>query len=355
MRLAATARCLLRPLVGPPLVFITIVTPLLALAGALGLPGVPLLLLLASWIWAYAYLLVDYTARGLPPPVLAMEMVVPWYEPRPLLQLIVLLIAAGFGWWLDRHGARAAAIAVAVATIASLPASVAVLAVEGDLARAVWPPALLRIARGLGPGYVVVFGVAIAAGGLWLAAAPYLPRLVWYALGQLAAFSVAATLGGVLYARRTALGLDAWESPERRAAASDAATARARARIVDEVYALLRARELSAAWDRLCAGLGTPPPDPDTYRWFRDRAAQWQDRRIADRLNEALVARLLALGRRGEALVEVERWWQHGGTYAPGSERDVDVLKSVAAGLGRDATRERLVADSAARSPATEQ
>jgi hypothetical protein len=351
MILVRVARYLLRPLAGPPLVFVAIVSPLLALAVALGLAGLLLLLVLVSWIWAYAYLLVDYTARGLPAPVLAFEMATPWHEPRPLAQLLVLLIAAGLGGWLDRHGARPAAIAVALFTIASFPASLAVLAVEGDLGRAVSPPALLGIARGLGLSYLLVCLIALAAGWLWLAAAALLPRLAWYALGQLAAFSVATTLGGAIYERRAELGLDAWQSPERRAAVVDAAVARAREHVVDEVYALVRARELTAAWDRLRDRLGTPPPDPDTYRWFRDRAAEWPDRRIADRLHAELIRRLLALGRRGEALLEVEHWWRRGGQLLPPAARDLDVLKSVAAELGRAATLERLRAASPAAAP----
>jgi hypothetical protein len=351
MALAPTARYLLRPLAGPPLLFIAVVSVLLAAAATAGLMGLPLQVLLAAWIWAYAYLLVDYTARGLPPPVFAIEMVNPWHEPRPLLQLIVLLAAASLAGWLAQHGARPAAVAVALVTIASFPASLAVLAIEGDLARAVWPPALIAIARGLGLRYLVVCAIAVGSGCLVIAAAPHVPSVVAYALGQLAAFSVATSLGGALYERRDELGFEAWESPERRAASSEAIAARARDRLVDEVYALLRAREGVAAWDRLHAVLDKPPASPDTYRWFRDRAARWEDRRIADRLNGELVARLLALGRRGEALLEVEAWWRQGGEFHAVTQRDLDVLKSAAAELGRDATRQRLLLAHASGEP----
>jgi len=343
MALAPTVRYLLRPFAGPPLIFIVVVSGLIAVAAAAGMVGLPLLMILTSWIWTYAYLLVDYTARGLPPPVLSIEMVNPWHEPRPLLQLLVLLIAAGLVAWLDEHGARPVAVAVALVAIASFPASLAVLAIEGDLGRAVWPPALLAIARGLGLRYLLVCAVAIAGGWLVLVVAPHVPSLVAYALGQLATFSIATTLGGALYERRAELGLEAWESPERRAAGVDAAAARVRDRLIDEVYALLRAGEINAAWERLRAALGTPPVAPDNYRWFRDRAARWEDRRIADRLNGELVARLIALGRRGDALLEVERWWRHGGEFRPVTQRDLDMLKSAAAELGRHATQERLL------------
>ena len=88
--------------------------------------------------------------------------------------------------------------------------------------------------------------------------------------------------------------------------------------------------------------LGPSPVDPQLVRWYRDHAARWEDRSIAERLTGELVGRLLALGQRGEALLEVESWWREGGEFKPGTARDLDVLKSVATELGHAAARERL-------------
>src|SRR5450631_1509004 len=145
MAFAAVLRYLLRPLAGPPLLLNVVVSLLLAVANAAGLVGLPLVGLLASWVGTYAFLLVDYTAHGRPPPVLALEMTVPWHEPRPLLLVVLLGATAGVVWWLRLHGADGGAIAIAVSVLALFPASLALLAVEGNLLRALWPPALFAI------------------------------------------------------------------------------------------------------------------------------------------------------------------------------------------------------------------
>ena len=93
---------LLRTFSVVPLVFVATATAggALALAPALlGSPlflvfALPLLLILASWTVKYALALIDHGARGLPPPVLSVEMVNP-VNGRPLAAL--LLVAAGLG------------------------------------------------------------------------------------------------------------------------------------------------------------------------------------------------------------------------------------------------------------------
>jgi hypothetical protein len=180
---------------------------------------------------------------------------------------------------------------------------------------------------------------------LLVAGSAYLTPFLWCGLAQLCLFALASALGGAVYERRHELGLEAWEAPERRAALVDAAELRTRSHLVDEVYALVRVRDLPAAWRRLDAGLRSATAAPELYRWFRDRAAAWEDRRIADRLTSELVARLIALGRRGEAVHEVEAWWLGGGTFVSCTQRDLDVLKRAAGELGHPHTLERLAAE----------
>lgn len=339
---------LLRPFSGPALLLTVVVCVLQLVARAAGLMGLPLDVLLVAWVWSYAYLLVDYTARGLPPPVLSVEMTNPLHEPRPLLQVLLIVAAGSFIWWLEQRGAHAAALAVGGLMIALFPASLALLAIDGSVARAVWPPALLAVVRGLGLSYLWLIGASLVVTAVLAAGSGYLPSFFWYALVQLSLFALASALGGAVYERRAELGLEAWEAPERHAARLDAAELKVRNQLVDEVYALVRVRDLPAAWRRLDAGLGSATAAPELYRWFRDRTARWEDRRIADRLTSELVARLIALGRRGEAVHEVEAWWRSGGTFASCTQRDLDVLKRAADELGHAHTLERLTAAHAA-------
>ncbi len=348
MAAAAILRYALRPLSGPPLVLMLVVSAVGMLAGAAGWLGLPLGAVLASWVWCYTYLLVDYTARGLPPPVLTIEMTAPWHEPRPLLQALALAGVAYLVWSLRQGGNVGGAIAVAVLALASFPASLAVLAVEGHLGRAVWPPALFAIARGLGLSYLLLIAIICGVAALFVAVAPHLPSLLLLACLQFALYAVATCIGGALYEHRLELGLDAWESPEREAEKADAGTARLRARQIDAIYASVRAGNSAEALQTLSHALGPPPTDPEAYRWFRDRAAAWEDRRMAERLTAELVGRLLILGRRTEALGEVEAWWQQGGRFAARTARDLDVLKSVATELGHGESSVRLANEGAA-------
>ena len=332
----------LRAVSGPPLILTAVVSVLATIAGAAGWFGFALYGVLVSWVWAYTYTLIDYSAHGRPAPVLSIEMTNPWHEPRPLLQVVLLAAVGSFAYWLWSQGAEVAGVAVALAALALVPASLAVLAVEGHIGRAVWPPALLAVARGIGWRYLALV-VATCLGAAAVAAlAPHLPSILFYALVQIACYSFATALGGALYERRLHLGLEAWETPERDSARMSAADERRRDTAADEIYALARIGRRTDALRNLSAALGPAPVDPAVYRWYRDRAARWEDRSIAARLTGELVGRLLALGRRGEALLEVESWWRLGREFEPGTARDLDVLKSVAAELGHAATRERL-------------
>ena len=331
-----------RALAGPPLLLVAVATALLALADAAGLIGLPLLLVAAAWVWTYAYLLVAATAHGLPLPVLSIEAANPWHEPRPLLQLVLLALAASFAWWLGQRWGRPAALGVGLVTLLALPASLALLAVEGEAVHALSPVAIARVAAGLGVRYLWILALGAGYAALLVALAGLLPRIVLLALAQLLLFSLSTALGTALYARRHALGLDTWHAPERDAERAARAAERARAEFAAELYGLMRARRPAQAWARATAWLASAGRDPAAYRWLRDRALSWDEQRFADRLNEELIARLLALGRRGEALDEVEACWRRGGGCAPGDSRDRDALEAVARELGRAATLERL-------------
>jgi hypothetical protein len=325
-----------------PLALVAVTTVLLAIGNAAGMLGIPMLLVAASWIWTYAYLLVAATAHGLPLPVLAVENANPWHEPRPLLQLALLATAGSLAWWLDQRVGRWAGVAIGLLTLLAFPGSLALLAIEGEAVRAASPPAIARVAAGLGARYLWLLALGAAYAALLAGLADALPRIAVLAVGQILLFSLSTALGAALYARRHVLGFDAWQAPERDAERDARAAERERAALAEELYGLIRAGRPQVAWARATAWLGRAGREPAAYRWLRDRALSWNERRFADRLGDELVARLVALGRRGEALEEVEACWRRGGRYVHGDYRDRDALEAVAGELGRSASLERL-------------
>lgn len=342
---AGFLRDVARPFSGAPLVFVAVVTPLLWIAENAGILGLFLLIILASWIWVYAYLLVEALAHGLAVPVLSIEMANPWHQPRPFLHLLALGAVASAVGWLNHAAGPTAAAAAGLLAIAAFPASLALLAVDGELLMAFWPPAVLRVAIGLGARYlpIVVLGIAWA-GGLWVASRS-LPSIVCEALGQFALFTVASALGGALYERRHELGLDAFRSEEREAERATRVSAAGRDRMVDEIYGLLRARRPADAWtvaERWTAG---EPELAPALRWLRDRGLAWEERAWTTRLDTALVSALIAGGRRGEAVAEVEAAWRRDERCGPWSPAEVATLVRAAHELGRPAVAARLEAD----------
>src|SRR6185437_16678609 len=87
-------RYLLYPLRGAALVLVITFTLGWMIVVRAGFMGIPLALLLASWLFKYCFVLLDALVIGAEePPVLSIEMVNPVDEQRPLAQAI--LIAGG--------------------------------------------------------------------------------------------------------------------------------------------------------------------------------------------------------------------------------------------------------------------
>lgn len=275
-----------------PLLFVACATAGFALALQAGLIGLPLLALLASWSAKYAFVLLEATAHGQPPPVLSIEMVNPFDEWRPLGALFVAGVIVGVAGVVRSTFGPAPALAVSAAALALAPASLAVLAIEGDAFRALHPGACVDVARRLGGAYVVV---TIAAAGAALLtsslARTSIPLSATIGAGLLLLFGWATMLGGALHDRRDALGLDTVVAPEREAARARAGEQRDFDRDVDAIYALVRARRIEAAWQMTERWLAA---NRDAHAWaaLLERASQWEDPRIAARLRRELLARL---------------------------------------------------------------
>jgi hypothetical protein len=145
---------MLRPARGGAAGVVLVFAILLSLAAKAGLAGIPLALLLISWLFKYAYVLLDHVVRGVDePPALDITMVNPLDEQRPLAQII--LIGAGVAVVKLTATAVSPGAAAALATLALLflPASLAILGLKGNMLKAVHPAALVRMVAGLGVLY----------------------------------------------------------------------------------------------------------------------------------------------------------------------------------------------------------
>lgn len=239
------------------LVLVAVFTAGLRLALAAGLFGIPLALILVSWLFKYAYVLLEDVAYGSDKPrVLSVEMVNP-LQQRPLAQLAICglaVMAVGFV-----GGVAGTILGTAFALM--LPASVAILGASGNVLQAINPLALIRVAMLLGRHYLVILmTVATAAAGLWALAVSSAPTTLQIAFALFAILAIFDVIGGALYERRSVLDLATVQSPEQLLEREERTRVRERSRLLDGLYVLARARkyaELDETLERHLASLST--------------------------------------------------------------------------------------------------
>jgi hypothetical protein len=228
---------------------------------------------------------------------------------------------------------------------------VAILGLEGNILKAAYPVAWVRMVARLGPMYFLV--LAIIAGYVMLIALLtrwelWLPvRITIYMFCILSVFSV---LGGALYERRHELGLETWASPERTEELKRKEDLRESEKEVWEAYGKMRAGSHTEAWQRLQAWLSGHSHAPDDYRWLCGRVAAWGDPRYVTRLTEDYVDRLLILRRNGEALDVVAGRLAADPSFRPKSAAaTLEVARIAAAGGGKASVARTLLSDFSTR------
>jgi hypothetical protein len=347
-------RHLTRPTRGGAAAVLIVFAFLLVIAAKAGIAGIPFALILFSWFFKYAYILFDHTVRGFDePPTLDIQMLNPLDEQRPLAQVVIFglsYLAVKFAY--DTMGLPVA-IAIAVLMLLLLPASVAVLGLEGNILKAAYPVAWVRMVWKLGPMYVLV--LAIIAGYSLLIV--LLARWeVWLPL-QIAIFmfcilSVFSALGGALYERRHELELETYHSPERTEERVLAQEQRQHEHNLTEAYGQMRAGSHTAAWQLLQTWLTERGNSPEDYRWLCGRVAAWGDPRYVTRLTEDYVDRLLTLKRNGEALDVVAQRLDQDPSFRPKSAAaTLQIARLAAAGGGTARVARSLLADYSTRFP----
>jgi hypothetical protein len=341
-------RHLIRPTRGGAAGVLIVFAFLLYIAAKGGIMGIPTAVITTSWFFKYAYILFDHSVRGFDePPTLDIQMLNPLDEQRPLAQVVILgLIYVAVKFSQQMLDSTVAIIIAGVAALL-LPASVAILGLEGNILKAAYPVAWVRMVLGLGPLYALV--LAIIAGyallivllGTWEL---WLP--VQIAIFEFCILSVFSVLGGALYERRHELGLETWASPERTEELERKRELRHSENEVTEAYGQMRAGAHTQAWQRLQTWLTARGHAPEDYRWLCGRVASWGDPRYLTRLTEDYVDRLLQLNRNGEALDVVARRLADDPSFRPKSAAaTLQIARLAAAGGGTPRVARMLLAD----------
>ena len=322
-------RYLLLPFRTAPLLLVVFFTLAWHVAIYAHLFGLLLAILLVSWFFKYCYVLLDSVVTGeREPPVLSIEMVNPANEQRPLAQVGLIGLAGSLvglcAIWLG----RIPAMALAVVLLIALPATVAILAASDHWYEAAWPPSIIRCIRTLGRDYLAVALVVLAAGLLLDLCMPVVSQAImsmilpmtsapmpWvisavFATLQLAFLMVFAYIGGALHENRLELGLATRTLDERITEAQAKAHAAERSAVLDRAYSLQRLRRIAEGWQLVEGWLKEHARGDGWYPEYTAvlaSAASWDDPRIADRVADAYLGKLLIEGETGLALQVLEQ------------------------------------------------
>jgi len=354
MGAAAIFRYLAVPLRTAPLLLIGTFSVLLMVALKAGFLGIPLGLILLSWFSKYSFVLMDHAAEGAAePPVLSVEMVNPLSEQRPLILLLMvigLFYAANWaGHWIGDRGA----LGLLFAAGAILPAVVAVQGATNTVVQSLNPRRVLGLIVRLRGDYLVILGFIAL---VWLfarfvlesAIGGALPLVVQVALIMYAWLAVFALIGGVLFERRVDIGLDDVHTPESLDAGDDGDDGpdeRTRDKEIDRIYAEWRGGAHANAWNTVLGLVGKSSDPLAELRWLYQRAAQWPDGRLAERLARELLPRLLAQRSTGEALDLVRERLKKDARFRPAGSADLLTLVQLARAAGDRATARLLLQD----------
>lgn len=350
MTLSSTVHFLVYPANLASLLFIALASVLLSMATVSGFFGVPLAVIMLTWTLKYGLVIAEHITWKIPSePVLSVEMLNPLEQKKSFVQLIVIAEMFGITWAADYWLGRVGGVLVAVLVIALLPAVVAVQTVTDTALKGLDPRSWYRVIRWLRQDYILVLLGVVA---FWLLAlillsppaAQALPLVVRIALLMFAWFSMLALLGGAILERRT---VDPDEAPIERAELEVSAEdiARQRDLKIDRIYGEWRSGAHKNAWQTLLRAVEEASDPIAELRWLYERIAAWPDPRLASRIAQELVPRLLGISRYSEAMTITRQRLAADADYRPLTAQETLLMARVARDGGDRPTARALLND----------
>ena len=307
MRLDLAARYLARAFGLASVMFVIIASVAFALAFHAGLFGMPLMGIMATWFFRYGLLMVDHVAWDqVDEPVLSVEMLNPLDQGKAVVLLIVTAIFFAIYYAAQYWFGTIAGAIVGLGAVGLLPAVIAVQTAKDRALLALNPVDWYHAIRWMKTDYVLVLGCILI---YWLIAyilmltplgdlVPFVVKLALLMFGWLATF---ALLGGIIRERRIA---DPDDSPLERyeEAESQEDIARRRERKIDSIYGAWRSGAQKNAWQTLMREVEESGDPLEELRWMHERVSLWPETRLANRVAQELVPRLIAISRFSDAI-----------------------------------------------------
>ncbi len=323
-------------MIGMFTLIITFVLTMARFAGLVGIWGVVAALLLDVWVLKYCYVLIEHIADGAQePPVMDTDMLSP-FEIRPWLQAMLL----GAGAMLCHEIGGDEGKWLAVAMLAMLPASAALLAMGENVFQAMNPLAWWRVIRGFGPFYLGLLCVLAAIAGMyWLMVYRWHPPLVvLVGVTLLCQVGFFGFIGSSIWLRRRQLGFEPSRSPERAAERAESERVKLRTRMLDDLFQQVRTGKHVDATAPLAAWLR----DQDESLVVRDslhvaeRTLNWDIPAALNPIGSTLIRHLLRFGRPDAALSVFELFRRRSTQFTMDSAADLRTLADYAESVGKE-------------------
>ena len=316
MGLAGILRFLTYPLLGGSLPLIAVFSILLTIAGAGGLLGLPLAIIVLSWFFKYGFVLLDHAADGATePPALSLDMVNPASEQRPLAFFAIAAAFYALTRLLEPSIGSGAVHILRMIGVLILPAMLMVQGATQSVLRSLDPRAIVLMILKVRTSYVLVLAAIAALYVVVLGVRSLIPeeglpyalplpvaevlRLALILYGWLACFSLA---GGVLYEHRNELGLEPTHSPEQTAAKVNRDRQHELDRLADGIFAEWRGGSFANAWARVQAHARASQEPLDAMIELYHCTENWSDQRLAHRIAQDVLPKLLSARSTGKAL-----------------------------------------------------
>jgi hypothetical protein len=373
MRLLAIARYLLVPLSVSSLLAILFFAVFLTAAEHSGLFGIALGFGVALLLVGYGFALLEHVMDGRPQPlVLSMDMRSAYVLPA--VATFLLVCACYYATERLRHWANPYVIvALRLVLIALLPAIVGVMAMTGRFIDALNPVAAIATICRIPAAYLALVTVLVV---LWAIPLSVIHANVsslsalwtlesFFPLGMLPVIGLRgaligllghivmvyvwlatfACLGGTLYERRLDLNFQPAESPERKEERSNAELERQRSAVMHRLFGESRGGAFATARKSVLKIIADAPRPLDECRWLYQRAAAFEDPRLANYLAQLLLPMLLTQLGTGEALDIVRTRLAVSADFRPQTGGQLLRLVDLACLAGDRATARQLLAD----------
>ncbi len=304
MTAAGFAAELTYPLREPALLVSTIVfTLLLALAGAAGILGIWLGLLV---LVAFIKFLVDALrarALGLRLAVPGIDAFNPADQPWKLAVALAAVVLLALAQLAGRNLGAIVGGAVGLAGLTLFPALAAAIAIEQRPLAALQPGLLRGLLQRLGRDYLwIPCGLLLGSVAAEVIAALAGPSLLVSAVNNLTLVLAFTLTGAVLYEHRDDIGLAVQRAPEIAAERERRRGERDRRSFLDRAYASFSRGNTAAGVAELKSLLSAENDSAAAYDWLYTALDEWSDKRPLQLFAPRYLERLLRDGRDGEAL-----------------------------------------------------